>query len=99
MVPVDRNPQPEESTLIRARSVVFGYGGRPIVRADDLAIHAGHCLGMFGPNGSGKTTLVRGLAGLIQPMSGSVKRQPNLRIGYMQQHRSMELHWPMTALD
>jgi zinc transport system ATP-binding protein len=84
---------------INVRDAVFGYGMRPIVQVKELQLQAGRCLGMFGPNGSGKTTLVRGMAGLLAPMKGTVQRIPDLRIGYMQQHRAMELHWPMSALD
>jgi ABC-type Mn2+/Zn2+ transport system ATPase subunit len=85
--------------LINAREAVFGYGARPVVQVTALHLHAGQCLGMFGPNGSGKTTLVRGLAGLLTPMKGWVKRNPSLRVGYVQQHRSMEMHWPMSGID
>jgi ABC-type Mn2+/Zn2+ transport system ATPase subunit len=85
--------------MIGVTNAIFGYDNRPIVSVDRLEVRPGHCLGMFGPNGSGKTTLVRGLAGLLAPLSGSVQRQSELRIGYVQQHRSIELHWPMTALD
>jgi ABC-type Mn2+/Zn2+ transport system ATPase subunit len=85
--------------LVEVRDAVFGYGDRPVVRVDRLALHAGRCLGIFGPNGAGKTTLVRGVTGLIPPLAGAVHHQPGLRFGYMPQHRAMELHWPMTALD
>ena len=84
--------------LVEARDALFGYRGRPVVRAQHLRLYAGRCLGVFGPNGAGKSTLVRGLLGLRPPMSGSVTRQP-ARVGYVPQHRSMESHWPMTALD
>jgi ABC-type Mn2+/Zn2+ transport system ATPase subunit len=85
--------------FINAHGAVFGYGTRPVVQVDELHLHAGQRLGMFGPNGSGKTTLVRGLAGLIVPMDGLVQRDSTLCIGYVQQHRAMELHWPMSAMD
>jgi ABC-type Mn2+/Zn2+ transport system ATPase subunit len=70
-----------------------------VVHAQTLAMHAGRSLGIFGPNGSGKTTLVRGITALLPPMSGQVSRPKGLRFGYLPQHRSMELHWPMSGLD
>jgi len=85
--------------IVEARLAVFGYGERAVVRIDHALLRAGQSLGMFGPNGSGKTTLVRGLTGLLAPLKGFVSRPAALRIGYLPQHRSMELHWPMTALD
>jgi ABC-type Mn2+/Zn2+ transport system ATPase subunit len=85
--------------LVEASDAVFGYGKRPVVRVDHLHLDAGRSLGIFGPNGSGKTTLVRGISGLLQPLSGSVTRKPDLRIGYLPQYRHIDLSWPMSGLD
>src|SRR5438552_17839576 len=85
--------------LVEAHNAVFGYGKRPVVEVDRLHLDAGRSLGIFGPNGSGKTTLVRGLSGLIPPMEGVVRRQAELRIGYLPQYRQIDLSWPMTGLD
>jgi ABC-type Mn2+/Zn2+ transport system ATPase subunit len=87
--------------LVRVEHATFGYGDRAIVRVEQLALRAGRCLGIFGPNGSGKTTLVRGVTGLLPPLSGKVERPTPqaVRFGYLPQHRAMELHWPMTGFD
>jgi len=85
--------------LIEVSSATFGYGQRAVVRADVLSLSAGRCLGIFGPNGSGKTTLVRGVTGILAPLSGQVRRNESVRIGYVPQHRGMEMHWPMTGRD
>src|SRR4051812_24477389 len=87
--------------LVEVTNATFGYQKRPVVQVESLALRAGRCLGIFGPNGAGKTTLVRGVTGLLAPMSGTVVRgEPELlRFGYLPQHRAMELHWPMTGFD
>src|SRR5439155_19867770 len=85
--------------LIEVHQAVFGYSKRPVVQAEDLRLHTGRSLGIFGPNGSGKTTLVRGITGLLEPMSGGVTRAPEVRIGYLPQFRAIDLHWPMSGLD
>src|SRR4051794_36226426 len=86
--------------LVEISGATFGYGRKPVVQVQALALHAGRCLGVFGPNGSGKTTLVRGLTGLLKPLSGSVTRGEGAqRFGYLPQQRAMELHWPMTGFD
>ena len=84
--------------LIRLDNAGFGYRSRVVVRVDAMELRQGSCVGIFGPNGSGKTTLLRGITGLHAPIEGSVSRLP-IRIGYLPQHRSMELHWPMSGLD
>jgi ABC-type Mn2+/Zn2+ transport system ATPase subunit len=85
--------------LVDVRQATFGYGATAVVGVERLTLSAGRCVGVFGPNGAGKTTLVRGVTGLIAPLSGVVDRRADVRFGYMPQHRAMELHWPMTALD
>jgi zinc transport system ATP-binding protein len=85
--------------LIQLNHCHFGYEKRPVVQLEELALHAGRCIGIFGPNGAGKTTLIRGITGLLLPMTGTIRRTQNLRIGYLPQHRALELHWPMTGLD
>ena len=84
---------------IEVTGAVFGYGKRPVVQVDELHLRPGRSLGIFGPNGSGKTTLVRGISGLLPPLSGSVTRKPEIRIGYLPQYRAIDLHWPMSGLD
>jgi ABC-type Mn2+/Zn2+ transport system ATPase subunit len=100
--------------LVEVRDALFGYGNRPVVRVDHLALHPGRCLGVFGPNGAGKTTLIRGVTGLLPPLAGTVERgspptagtvvahrraAASVRFAYMPQQRAMDLHWPMTGLD
>jgi ABC-type Mn2+/Zn2+ transport system ATPase subunit len=85
--------------LIELTNCTFGYARRPVIAIDHLRVDPGRCLGVYGPNGSGKTTLVRGLTGLLRPQSGAVTRAPAIRFGYLPQHRSLGLHWPMTAYD
>jgi ABC-type Mn2+/Zn2+ transport system ATPase subunit len=85
--------------LIEATSAAFGYTNTPVISVGALALRRADALGIFGPNGSGKTTLIKGLTGLIPPLAGTVRRADGLRIGYLPQHRAIDLHWPMTALD
>ena len=47
-------------------------------------------IGVIGLNGSGKTTLFNILAGNIQEDSGQVYIQKDLKIGYLEQHTSIE---------
>jgi ABC-type Mn2+/Zn2+ transport system ATPase subunit len=84
---------------IGVESAVFGYSSRPVVRVDAMRLGPRESVGIFGPNGAGKTTLVRGVVGLLPPISGRVRRSPAVRVGYLPQQRQVELHWPMNGLD
>jgi zinc transport system ATP-binding protein len=59
-----------DPVLLRNASVAIG--GRPILRAIDLAVPRGEFLALMGANGSGKSTLVRAVTGLLPLTSGSV---------------------------
>ena len=50
-----------------------------------FSLNPGERTGLVGLNGCGKTTLMRILAGLEEPTSGYVSRDPHLRIGYLPQ--------------
>jgi PrtD family type I secretion system ABC transporter len=45
----------------------------PILKAIQLEVAPGECLGVIGPSGSGKTSLVRLLLGLRRPQAGAVR--------------------------
>jgi zinc transport system ATP-binding protein len=89
-----------QTELVTVSRAAFGYDGRAVVRVDDLRLRRGRCLGIFGPNGSGKTTLIRGVTGLLPPMSGEVSRQrADVRFGYLPQYRGIDASWPMSGFD
>lgn len=87
--------------LIDMKDVQLGYDNVPVVHIESLSLARGRCLGIFGPNGSGKTTLVRGITGLLQPLSGVVAtpRVQELRFGFLSQYRGVDKSWPMSGLD
>lgn len=73
--------------VLEAYGLTKAYGALQIVDGLDLKILRGDRIGLIGPNGVGKTTLIKLLLGEIAPESGSVKRNPNLTITYLDQAR------------
>jgi lipopolysaccharide export system ATP-binding protein len=59
--------------VLRADSLSKRLGGREILRAVSLEVHAGEVVGLLGPNGAGKTTTFYAIVGLIRPDHGSVQ--------------------------
>ncbi len=65
--------QSQDSALLQAADLVFGYPGHaPVLRGVTMEMPAESFVGIIGPNGSGKTTLLRALAGVVRPSSGRV---------------------------
>ena len=58
---------------VRVDRLTVAYRGRPALRDVDLHIEAGECVALVGPNGAGKSTLLRAIAGLVEPVAGSVE--------------------------
>ena len=58
--------------MIRLRSLLKLYDGRPILRELDLRIDAGEFVFLTGPSGAGKTTLLKMLYGAERPTEGEV---------------------------
>lgn len=91
------NGQALGDMLVEAHQVNFQAGGRHIIENVSAQIKAGEILTLIGPNGSGKTTFVRLLLGLIKPVSGVIRCEPGLRIGYVPQKLQIEASLPLTV--
>ncbi len=58
--------------LVRAESIVAGYGAALVVREVSVSVGRGEIVTVVGPNGSGKSTLLKALAGLVEVRAGHV---------------------------
>ena len=63
------------------------FGATTLFTDVTFTIAKGERWGLIGRNGSGKTTLFNLLAGLSEPTSGSIARQPGIRLSMMEQNR------------
>ena len=62
---------------------VVRYGRRTALDGVSISVPAGAITAVIGGDGAGKTTLLRLLAGVVRPSSGSLRRPPRHRIGYV----------------
>lgn len=65
-------PAGRPGPVVRAESVVAGYGAAVIVREVSIAAGPGEVVTVVGPNGSGKSTLLKTLAGLVSARTGHI---------------------------
>jgi iron complex transport system ATP-binding protein len=59
--------------VIRTERLTVAYRGRPALTDIDLHVAAGERIALVGPNGAGKSTLLRAIAGLVEPVTGTVE--------------------------
>ena len=58
--------------VLELRHISQNYGDRALLQDINLSVAAGEIVALLGPSGSGKSTLLAIVAGLQQPLSGSV---------------------------
>lgn len=91
------------NSLIEIRNGAFGYDGETAVAGVTLNVEAGQALALIGSNGSGKSTILRAIAGLLEPISGSVlfsggprTNETAMQIGYLPQAETYDATFPVT---
>lgn len=73
------------TSLVSLENVSVSFGQRRVLSDVSLELSPGKILTLLGPNGAGKSTLVRVVLGLVAPDEGVIKRNGQLRIGYVPQ--------------
>lgn len=94
-----QNTKVSGTELIAFDHADLGYGRRKIITDFNLVLHAGDYLGIVGPNGSGKTTILKAMLGILRPMKGQVRRDPDVRFGYVPQRQFIDEAYPLTVKE
>jgi ABC-type Mn2+/Zn2+ transport system ATPase subunit len=93
------------SVAVRLTGVSVGYGERVALANVTLSIPTGSLLAVIGPNGAGKSTLLKAIAGLLEPLSGTVEvlggppGREARRIAYVPQAEVVDWAFPVTVGD
>ncbi|MGI8613068.1 MAG: ABC transporter ATP-binding protein [Nocardioidaceae bacterium] len=85
------------NTAIKTHSLTVIRGGRAVLDALDLTVHAGQVTGLLGPSGCGKSTLMRAVVGVQKVQSGGIdvlgrpagSKDLRARVGYLTQSPSV----------
>jgi zinc/manganese transport system ATP-binding protein len=107
MNPAAANQPPDiaQSPVISLENIVVTLGGRRILDGITATIVQGEFISVLGPNGAGKSTLLKLLLGLLSPEAGSIRvlgkppRRGNADIGYVPQHRLLEIDNALRGFD
>lgn len=79
------------ATLV-AQVLAGGYGHRTLFEGVDLTVAPGDVVGVVGANGAGKSTLLRLLAGVDEPLAGTIALAPaDAFVGWLpQEHERID---------
>ncbi len=96
-----RFPEPGELAppLMQIDKASVGYDGQAVLRDVALRIDQDDRIALLGANGQGKSTLAKLIAGRLEPLQGTCRRSPKLRIGYFAQHQQDELVASETPIE
>lgn len=84
-------------SLISLNNVAVEVNHQKILYDISFTISPNKITTLLGPNGAGKSTLVKVILGLIPATSGTIKRSPNLTIGYVPQSINLNPTLPITV--
>lgn len=84
-------------SLISLNNVAVEVNHQKILYDISFTISPNKIITLLGPNGAGKSTLVKVILGLIPATSGTIKRSPNLTIGYVPQSINLNPTLPITV--
>ncbi|MBE5794740.1 MAG: ABC-F family ATP-binding cassette domain-containing protein [Clostridiales bacterium] len=76
--------------LLTAENIRKNYGMKQLLDGVTLYLNPGERVGLIGVNGTGKSTFLKILAGVEDPDSGRLSKDPNVQISYLPQVPDMD---------
>ena len=86
------------SSGLHFQDLTLGYDRHPVVHHLDGKVEKGELLAVIGPNGGGKSTLLKGIAGRVDPIGGSISN-PFSSLAYMPQIGDLGRDFPVSVFD
>ncbi|QND53929.1 metal ABC transporter ATP-binding protein [Phyllobacterium sp. 628] len=81
------------------RDLTLGYRSHPAVHHLSGTVERGSLTAVVGSNGSGKSTLMKGIVGVLKPMSGSCVVEKGVRVAYLPQQSELDRSFPARVID
>ena len=82
---------------IECKDLSFAFEGMEVATGLNFCVEEDDYLCIVGENGAGKSTLIRGMLGLVSPISGTIELQNGLKrsdIGYLPQQAPSQRDFP-----
>jgi zinc/manganese transport system ATP-binding protein len=88
-----------QPAVVTLSDLTLGYGGHPAVHHLTGAVRRGSLTAVVGANGSGKSTLMKGIVGILPPMTGRCTVQHGVRMAYLPQQSEVDRSFPARVID
>jgi ATPase subunit of ABC transporter with duplicated ATPase domains len=72
--------------LLDVENISMGFADKKLYDDASFTLNKGEHMGIVGQNGVGKSTLIKIITGVELPVSGTVKWQNNISVGYLDQY-------------
>ncbi len=66
------NSYSQKTPILEVKNLSISYGGIQAIRNINFSVLEGEKISLIGANGAGKSTTLKGICGLVQPLSGKV---------------------------
>ena len=81
------------------KDLTLGYNRHPAVHHLNGSVRMGSLTAVVGANGSGKSTLMKGIVGILKPLSGNCVVAPGNKIAYLPQQSELDRAFPARVVD
>jgi ABC-type Mn2+/Zn2+ transport system ATPase subunit len=91
-----------DRVILEAKDLSLGYGREVVLSDVSFEVRRGEFWFLLGYNGSGKTSFLRAVLGLIDPLSGVIRRSPQAdlkHIGFVPQRCDLNPSLPTTIRE
>ncbi len=76
--------------LLEVSNLSMSFAEKDLYKDAEFQLNKGEHMGVVGQNGVGKSTLIKIITGSQLPLSGDIKWQKNIKIGYLDQYADVE---------
>lgn len=77
-------------SILTVEKLTHGFGDRAIFENVSFRLLKGEHIGLIGANGEGKSTFMNIITGKLMPDEGTIEWAKHVRVGYLDQHTSLE---------
>ena len=87
-------------SLLDINNLSLGYEGETIINNISFSVNEKDFILVIGSNGVGKSTLIKGILGMIKPITGEINYNINKKlVGYMPQDLRVEENFPASVME